>query len=110
MNILALCTISMSEINVGYSDITYDWIEKNPNPFNDLLYSLGMETSKGFEMQEAVQHRNRLNKVVTCTRWIGNERTDEAWVRSGYASLSAIDKAKGNVLLIDLYRERGQVE
>jgi hypothetical protein len=78
--------------------------------FKSFLYSLGMDTDKPFERQDGLQHRNRFNEIVVCSRWVGSERTDEAWIHSGYASKAAIDKASGSKLTEDVYRSRYETE
>jgi uncharacterized protein YllA (UPF0747 family) len=57
-----------------------------------------------------LQHRNRFNESVVCSRWVGNERLDTAWIKSGYASRSAIDKASGSRMTEDVYRSRHETE
>jgi hypothetical protein len=47
-----------------------------------------------------------MNQVVTCDRWLGEERQDSDWINSGYASREARDKYSGNRILEDLYRSR----
>jgi hypothetical protein len=110
MQIAALIFVSMSELALVMPDITYDWVDNNPEEFNKILHDLGMNVNQPIDMQETIQHRNRFDKIVTCSRWVGNERTDKDWVNSGYASQAAIDKSKDNKLLNDLYRLRGAVE
>ena len=57
-----------------------------------------------------VQHRNRFGNIISCLRFVGNERYDTEWVNSSYASCAAIDKSKNNYLLTDIYASRGEVE
>ena len=78
--------------------------------FKDFLYSLGMDVDKPYQRQDALQHRNRFNEIVVCSRWVGNSRLDEKWINSGYASREAIDKASGSKLTEDLYRARYETE
>lgn len=110
MKIIALVAVSMSELAVAYPEITYTWVNENKKEFEDILYSLGMDIKTPYETQENVQHRNRFNKVVQCDRWVGNERTDKEWVKSGYASQEAIDKSTNSKLITDLYKARGLTE
>ena len=110
MQIAALVYISMSELAKVMPDITYDWVDNNTREFLDILHGLGMNVNQPIELQENINHRNRFEEIVTCHRWVGNERTDKEWVNSGYASQEAIDKSKNNKLLTDLYRLRGKVE
>lgn len=110
MQIIALVYVSMSELALGKPDITYEWAEKNPEEFKKLLHGMGMNINIPWDTQRDIQHINRLKRVVVCDRFVGNERTDDEWVKSGYASQSAIDKSLGNALLVDLYRMKGEVE
>ena len=110
MNIIAIVSVSLSELEVLHKGISTKWTEENKEEFKSMLYSVGLDTDKPYEVQENLPHRNRLNKVVQCNRWMGNERTDAAWITSGYASFAAIDKAKNSYLINDMYRQRGLVE
>lgn len=109
MQIAALSYIGMSELALVKPDITYEWIENNNHLFLDMLEQLGMNTREPIERQETIQHKNKLNEVVICDRFVGLERTDKAWVESGYASVEAIDKSKSNGILVDLYAMKGMV-
>lgn len=104
--IAAVIHISESEINKGYEDYCSSWEVRSPRYFKDLLWELGLNVDQDYIRQDALQHRNKLNEVVTCSRWYGNERSDINWLESGYASKEAIDKAKNSALLDDSYRAR----
>lgn len=104
--------VHVSEVEVYAADNEYEhsWFEStNPNYIKllGILYDLGIDTNEYIELQAPVQHRNRLNKIVTCGRYFGAERTDKEWLKSGYASREAIDKASGSKLLEELYRAKG---
>ena len=107
--IVALCVISESEIAKVIPNYSAEF-ENEEIKFKSFLYSLGMDINKPFQRQDGLQHRNRLNEVVVCSRWVGEERVDEAWIYGGYASKSAIDKASGSKLTEDLYRARYETE
>jgi hypothetical protein len=107
--IVALCVISESEIVTVMPNYSAEF-ENEEIKFKSFLYSLGMDISKPFERQDGLQHRNRFNEVVICSRWVGSERVDEAWIYSGYASKAAIDKASGSKLTEDVYRSRYETE
>ena len=109
-SIIALCVISASEIAEIVKDFTYEWVEKYPEEFKQILFQAGMDIRQPIELQENILHRNRMNKTVQCDRWVGNERTDNEWVYSGCASKEARDKASGSRLLADIYRMKGFVE
>ena len=107
--IVALCIISESEITKVMPNYSAEF-ENEEIKFKSFLYSLGMDINKPYQRQDGLQHRNRLNEIVVCSRWVGEERIDEAWIHSGYASKPAIDKASGSKLTEDLYRARYETE
>ena len=107
-SIVALCIVSESEIAKVIPDYSFK-LEGTSN-FLSMLHSLGMDTLRPFIRQDAIQHRNRLNEVVVCSRWVGEERIDESWLLSGYASTEAKDKATGSKILEDLYRSKHMTE
>jgi hypothetical protein len=106
-NIIALVIVSAMDIHEVKKDFTYKWAEDNPKKFNEILYAFGMDTSSFIERQENVTHRTRLNRLVTCDRWVGNERVDKEWIDGNYASREAKDKYSGSKLLNDLYKYKG---
>lgn len=110
MQIVALTYISMSELVKVKPDITSDWVNENYEEFLTMLYSLGLDTNIPFEIQGNIRHRNRFGEVVTCDRYVGNERIDRAWINSGYASYEALAKSADNKILTDLFRMRGMTE
>lgn len=106
--IVAQVEISESEIKKVIPEFGSSYY--NTEKLNRILYELGMDTSKNIEQQNGLIHRNRLNEVVRCTRWVGDERQDEEWINSGYASQEALDKYSGNRILEDLYRSKNLTE
>lgn len=52
------------------------------------LYDNGMDVEQDYELVRST-HRNLRNQVVNGERFEGFERLDEAWIKSGYASLDA---------------------
>lgn len=108
--IAAYCILSETDVAAVEPDYTYEWFDiNNPNykKLLGVLYDLGMDTNEYIELQAPVQHRNRMNKIVICGRFVGSERIDNEWLKSGYASREAIDKASGSKLLEELYRAKG---
>lgn len=99
--------ISESEIVAVYPEYQASWLEDNIDDLKSVLFDLGMDTNQHFEVQPVTQHRNRLGKVVTCARYVGEERLDIDWLKSGMASREAKDKAKNSQMLDDLYRMKG---
>ena len=104
--IVADIIISESEIAKVMPEYSYQLEEKEPEKFKEIMYSLGMDVNQVYIRQDAIQHRNRFNEVVVCSRWVGRERIDSDWLTSGYASKQAIDKASGSKILESLYREK----
>lgn len=107
--IVALCIISESEIVKVIPNYSSEF-EYRDEEFKDFLYSLGMNVDRPYQRQDGLQHRNRFNEIVVCSRWVGEERLDNAWIKSGYASRPAIDKASGSKLTEDIYRARYETE
>jgi hypothetical protein len=103
--IVALCIISESEISKILPDYSFQF-EEETEMFTELLFKLGMDINKPYQRQDGLQHRNRLNEIVVCSRWVGQERIDRNWIEGGYASREAIDKASGSKILEDLYRSK----
>lgn len=106
-NIIALCIVSSMDVYKVKPDFTYDWAENNKEDFYKLLYQFGMDTNSIVDTQEDVTHKDRTGRLVTCHRYVGQERYDQEWIKSGYASREAIDKSSGSSLLNDLYRSKG---
>jgi hypothetical protein len=107
--IVALSIISESEIVKVMPNYSSEF-EYRDEEFKDFLYSLGMNVDRPYQRQDGLQHRNRFNEIVVCSRWVGEERLDSAWIKSGYASRPAIDKASGSKLTEDIYRARYETE
>lgn len=109
MQIAALLYVSLSELQTANPDLTEEWSNSKPKELETVLHGMGMNIKTAVEKQE-VTHRNRFGNIITCPRWVGNERVDKEWLESGYASQEAKDKSLNNSMLTDLYRLRGCVE
>ena len=96
---LAVLYVSESELFLADKDYNSNWIDTDKDKLYNLLHSLGLDVKRDLEFQGITQHRNRLNKVVTCGRWLGFERTDKQWINSGYASRAAKIAGSGCKLL-----------
>ena len=107
-DIAAIRIVSLSELYAADKKFTemYAMQLENEKELMQVLYDAGIDLNQPWEHQFN-QHRNNFNEVYTGSRWVGLERIDQAWLQSGVASREAIDKAKGNKLLIDLYRSKG---
>ena len=105
--IASLIHTSESEIAALYPAYSSNWDE---DQLKAALWELGLNSNLNYEFQEASQHRNRMNKVVTCGRYYGREREDESWLKSGFASQAVKDKLKNSRILDDLYRAKGLTE
>ena len=103
-NIASLIHISESEVAALFPDYDSTW---NEEKVKQALWELGADTNQHYEFQEACQHRNRMNKLVTCYRWYCREREDEEWLKGGFASQAVKDKQKNSRILDDLYRSKG---
>lgn len=106
--ILALVYLSSSELN----KVIPNWNEpaalealEDEQKFMRMLFEAGIDIKLPIEHQ-VLQHRNRFNEVVHCSRWVGHERQDKQWIQSGYASKEAVDKALNSKLLDSSYRSR----
>lgn len=94
---------------VSLSDLitTREWIEAEQN--NDIrakkkiLWMCGIDVDHedGVE-EELVEHRNWQNQVVKCIRYVGVERRDKAWLRSGLASMEGHMAAASNDVRKDM--------
>lgn len=104
--IVATVIVSESEIQSVLPDYSAKWETDFPEEFKKLLWDLGLDTALPYSRQDGLTHRNRLNQIVLCSRWIGEERQDETWVKSRYSSQEARDKFTGNKILEDLYRSK----
>lgn len=110
LKIAAVIYISLSEMQTVSPWVTEDFIEENPEAFKKILFELGMDVyNYPYEIQD-LTHRNRFGNIITCKRWVGNERTDKPWLDTPYASVEARDKSLNNKILTDLYKARGLVE
>lgn len=110
LNIAAFEAISLSELETVMPWINKEWIDENPDTFNQMLYDCGLDVFN-FPLDEQMNtHRNRFNNIITTWRWVCMSRTDKEWCESGYASQASKDRATGNRLLVDCYRLRGEVE
>lgn len=110
LKIAAISYVSLSEIQTVANWVTEEFIEENPDIFKKMLFDLGMDVyNYPWEVQN-VTHRNRFGNIITCPRYVGNERVDHGWVSSGHASYEAVAKSADNKILTDLFRMRGMVE
>lgn len=108
--IVAQVIVSESELAKVIPNYSSSIETDNPHRFKAILWELGMDVDKGFQRQDSLWHRNRLNEVVLCSRWVGDSRLDDEWINSGYASKEAKDKYSGSKILEDLYRERSATQ
>lgn len=79
---------------VSLSDLitTKEWIEAEESndvkAKNKILWICGIDVENEYGVEEElVEHRNWQNQVVKCIRFVGVERTDREWLRSGLASM-----------------------
>lgn len=107
-DIAAIRIVSLSELYAANNKFTemYSMQAENQDELMQVLYSAGIDLNQPWEHQFNT-HRNNFNEVYNGSRWVGLERIDKQWLQSGLASREAVDKAKGNKLLVDLYRSKG---
>jgi hypothetical protein len=100
----ALVIISESELQGVIKTWDYSYPEKYPDFFNKILHGLGGNINKKIEIQDnpPFLHRNRLNKVAYCRRWVLFERLDSEWIESRYSSREARNAASNSKLVQDL--------
>ena len=110
LKIAAISYISLSEIQTVAPWVTDEFIEENYEVFKKMLFDLGMDVYQYPHEVQDCTHRNRFGNIITCKRYVGNERTDKEWIESGYCSVEARDKSLNNRILTDLYRSKGMVE
>ena len=105
-DIVAIRVVSLSELYKADSKFTEKYAMENPDELKQILFDSGIDLNQPYEHQFN-QHRNNFNEVYHGSRFVGLERIDAVWLESGLASREAKDKAKGNKLLVDLYRSKG---
>lgn len=109
-SIVALSYVSESEIIELFKDYDSSWESTRPTLLKRILFQYGLDTTQAYERQDGLLHRNRMNKVQVCSRWVGQERLDEEWIKSGLASQEAKDKVQNSKLLDDLYRMKNATQ
>lgn len=75
--------------NISESDLaTFPEYDGSIAVRNQLLYKLGVDTSLPIETMECT-HRNLQGKAIEGRLFMGYERLDREWCKSGFASLEA---------------------
>lgn len=105
-DIVAIRIVSLSELYKADPKFTEKYAMENEAELKQVLHNSGIDLNQPYEHQFN-QHRNYFNEIYHGSRWMGLERIDAEWLQSGLASREAKDKAKGNKLLVDLYRSKG---
>lgn len=98
----AVVVVSESELAKVIPDWSMEFVNKRFDAFKQILWDLGLDVYKPWEQQEGLVHRNRLNEVVWCNRWVGVERLDKEWIESGYCSREAKNESSGSQMVKDL--------
>lgn len=100
----ALIIVSDSELQKVVKGWDYFYPDKYPESFKKILHGLGGNVNKAIEVQDnpPFLHRNRLNEVVYCRRWVLAERLDPEWIESRYSSREARNSASNSKLVQDL--------
>lgn len=112
--IVASITVSMSELLRVQPYFTLKSTRNSKGEYSseflELLYGLGADVQESIREDLSSTHRNRFNNVVTCPKWLCEERLDSLWINSGYASRAAMDKASGSLMVEAVYRMRGETK
>ena len=85
-------------------------VEKNDEGLlYEMLYYLGFDVYEKHYEWQVCYHRPMLmpNKVIYTGRWVGEERSDDEWINSGYVSE---EKRKELILAKDPYLYRDLLE
>src|SRR5690554_8143319 len=91
-----------SYIAVSLSDLitTKEWLQAEENndqeAKNKILWMCGIDVhhEDGVE-EELVEHRNWQKQVVKCIRYVGVERKDKEYLRSGLATMKSEERRVG---------------
>ena len=87
--------VSESEIAMIYPQYNISWYTDQIEDLKTVLWDLGMDTqNENFTLQDVTQHRNRLNQIVTCSRYAGLERSDSACITYGYHARQTATSAR----------------
>ena len=84
----------MTDYNLSVSDLVLvdgfkeAYASADIEAIKRVLHQNGLDTDKDYELVQVV-HRNLRNQVVNGQRYEGEERLDDEWIKSGYASLEA---------------------
>ncbi|MNF40758.1 hypothetical protein D3C85_783530 [compost metagenome] len=84
----------MTDYNLSVSDLILvdgfgeAFASSDEQKIKEVLFQNGLDSSKEFEVIR-VTHRNLRNQVVNGELYIGSERLDPEWIKSGFASLAA---------------------
>lgn len=83
--------------NISLADVLatgmYDGSDESRNI---ILYKLGVDVSKPIE-EMLCTHRTLQNKVVECIMFLGFERLDREWIKSGWCSIEALYASTNDV-------------
>lgn len=87
-------TLSFDEITKLYQlDAPFDPTEYSPESIRNCLHANGIDVEQEVEIQTGLTHRDQFNRISTCPRYCGFERTDPEWLRSSKVSLEALYKS-----------------
>jgi len=75
--------------------------ENNKQEIERILFENGIDTEEPYTV-EFSQHRNLRGEIVSCERYIGEERSCKEWLKSGAASWEAEVESCGLDLRIQL--------
>lgn len=76
---------------------------EDKDKIEEFLWTHGMDINEDYE-EESVYHRplsSKSNEPVFGVRFIGTERTDKEWIKSGCATLEACIRSSGDLTMIN---------
>lgn len=63
--------------------------KEDKQAIEQILFDNGMDVTEPYSL-EFSKHRNLRGNIVSCQRYVGEERQDRVWLKSGAASWEAI--------------------
>lgn len=93
-------TLSISDLLL-IKDFQEAFGKEDKQAIEKILFENGMDIEEPYTV-EFSQHRNLRGQIVSCDRYVGEERQDKCWLKSGAASWEAQVEACDLDLRIEL--------
>lgn len=81
-------TLSISDLLL-IDDFKVAFGKDDKKTIERILFENGMDVSEPYSL-EFSKHRNLRGNIVSCERYVGEERQDRSWLKSGAASWDCI--------------------